>query len=232
MRSLPHLSGADDSSTWAFPLFWSCFNHSYRTPDSQSSPRWWTLMPRLLSIIDLNYQGMHYSEWSILYIMATRLSRNAQVVRYRVGRGGGGQNVWKLLNLRALKCSPANKIHIFQCMGKIFEWNFRWYLWNSTQNILPIHGRMHFSYNVEITILKFMLTISNLASDWLATQVPRAFWHTYFIDKYQPCKQGWYFRPWINQTWQMPSNEVIGADIMSSKLPTITTSLTEWKYHV
>ena len=34
--------------------------------------------------------------------------------------GGGFKNTYKLLNLQALKFSPANKIHIFQCMVKIF----------------------------------------------------------------------------------------------------------------
>ena len=34
------------------------------------------------------------------------------------------------------------KNHIFQCMGKIFFWNFKGTLWNSTQNILPIHWKM------------------------------------------------------------------------------------------
>ena len=34
--------------------------------------------------------------------------------------GGHLKNTYELLNLRALKCSPVNKIYIFQCMGKIF----------------------------------------------------------------------------------------------------------------
>ena len=42
--------------------------------------------------------------------------------------GGGGcfKNTYDLLNLRALKFSPVNKIHIFQCMGKIFCVEFQW----------------------------------------------------------------------------------------------------------
>ena len=35
------------------------------------------------------------------------------------GLGGHFKNVCELLNLRALKFSPSNKIHIFQYMGKI-----------------------------------------------------------------------------------------------------------------
>ena len=29
-------------------------------------------------------------------------------------------------------------------------WNLKWYLWNSTQNILPIHWKMQFLYSFEI----------------------------------------------------------------------------------
>ena len=32
--------------------------------------------------------------------------------------GGRFKNTYEPLNLRALKFSPVNKIHIFQCMGK------------------------------------------------------------------------------------------------------------------
>ena len=35
------------------------------------------------------------------------------------------ENVYELLNLRALKFSPVDKIHIFQCMGKIFRMKFQ-----------------------------------------------------------------------------------------------------------
>ena len=34
--------------------------------------------------------------------------------------GGRFKKAYELLNLKALKISPVNKIHIFQCMGKIF----------------------------------------------------------------------------------------------------------------
>ena len=37
-----------------------------------------------------------------------------------LGTGGRFKNTYELLNLRALKFSYVNKIHIFQCMGKIF----------------------------------------------------------------------------------------------------------------
>ena len=41
--------------------------------------------------------------------------------------GGRFKNAYELLNLRALKFSPMNKIHIFQCMGKIFCVEFQRY---------------------------------------------------------------------------------------------------------
>ena len=59
--------------------------------------------------------------------------------------GGHFKNTYELLNLRALKFSPVNK------MGKIyFVRNFKGTLWNSTQNIIPIHWKVWFSYNIEI----------------------------------------------------------------------------------
>ena len=36
-----------------------------------------------------------------------------------------GAKTYELLNLRALKFSPENKIHIFQCMGKILSVEFQ-----------------------------------------------------------------------------------------------------------
>ena len=63
--------------------------------------------------------------------------------------GGHFKNTYELLNLRALKFSPVDKIYIFQCMGKMFLWNFKGTLWNSTQNIWPIHWRICFLYNIE-----------------------------------------------------------------------------------
>ena len=41
--------------------------------------------------------------------------------------GGRFKNTYELLNLRALKFSPVNKIHIFQCMVKIFSVEFQRY---------------------------------------------------------------------------------------------------------
>ena len=41
------------------------------------------------------------------------------------GSGGRFKKAYELLNLRALKFSPVNKMHIFQCMGKIFWVEFQ-----------------------------------------------------------------------------------------------------------
>ena len=49
------------------------------------------------------------------------------VVLAIVSPGGRFKNTYELLNLRALKFSPVNKIHIFQCMGKIFCVEFQRY---------------------------------------------------------------------------------------------------------
>ena len=60
--------------------------------------------------------------------------------------GGHFKNTFELLNLRALKLLIVDKIIIFQCMGQIFCGT----LWNSTQNIWPIHWKIWFLYNIKI----------------------------------------------------------------------------------
>ena len=58
-----------------------------------------------------------------------------EVYRYVTGSAGRFKNTYGLLNPTALKISTLYKN--FQFMGKI------WTLWNSTQNILPIHWNMY-----------------------------------------------------------------------------------------
>ena len=81
--------------------------------------------------------------WSALSLEMPRHISNVARVCFK--------NTYEFLNLRALKLSPLNKINIFQCMGKIFVWNFKGTLWNSTQNILPIYWKIWFLYNTEIS---------------------------------------------------------------------------------
>ena len=45
--------------------------------------------------------------------------------RQMIDNGKLTKNTYELLNLRALKFSPVNKIYIFQCMGKIFRLEFQ-----------------------------------------------------------------------------------------------------------
>ena len=51
----------------------------------------------------------------------------AMVWKLNVPSGGRFRNTYELLNQRALKFSYVNKIHIFQCMGKIFCVEFQRY---------------------------------------------------------------------------------------------------------
>ena len=62
---------------------------------------------------------------------------------------GAFKSTYELLNLRALKFSPMNAIYIFQWI-RYFVWNFKGNLWNSTQNVLPIHWKKRFWYKVDI----------------------------------------------------------------------------------
>ena len=57
----------------------------------------------------------------------TKLSKYDSAYQADIGPGGRFKNTYELLNLRALKFSPVNKIHIFQCMGMIFCVEFQRY---------------------------------------------------------------------------------------------------------
>ena len=50
----------------------------------------------------------------------TRKSTTLVTEDIYIESGGHFKNIYELLNLRALKFSPVNKIHIFQYMGKLF----------------------------------------------------------------------------------------------------------------
>ena len=52
---------------------------------------------------------------------------NDDLVPHIHHQGGVSKNTYELLNLRALKFSYVNKIHIFQCMDKIFCVEFQRY---------------------------------------------------------------------------------------------------------
>ena len=65
--------------------------------------------------------------------------------------GGHFKIAHELLNLRALKFLTVNKIHIFHNLWiRYFVRNFKGYLWNSPQIIIPIHWKIRLLYNVEI----------------------------------------------------------------------------------
>ena len=70
--------------------------------------------------------------------------------------GGCFKNTYEFLNLRALKFSTVNEIHIFQCMGKIFCVEFQRYPLKLHTKYLPIQWKIWFSYNIEILrVLRF-----------------------------------------------------------------------------
>ena len=101
------------------------------------------------------------------------------------------QNAYKLLNLRVLKFRHLYKIHILQCMDKIFHVEFQRvslkfhtkYL--SHSSISPIHQNIRIWYNIEILTsltfktsyasLKYTQLISHLPIPWLLVSP----WHQY-----------------------------------------------------
>ena len=63
---------------------------------------------------------------------------------------------YELVNLGALKYLLLNKLHIFQCKGKTFAWNFKWCLWNFTQNTLSIQWNMWCLYKFAPAVLRMI----------------------------------------------------------------------------
>ena len=66
--------------------------------------------------------SQHFTLWwpSILRCQNICRQTNFKVCVPYVWDRGAFQNMYELLDLRALEFSHVNKIHIFQCMGKIF----------------------------------------------------------------------------------------------------------------
>ena len=56
-----------------------------------------------------------------------------------------GSSIYELLNFNLWMKSTS-----FNVWVRYFVWNFKGTLWNSTQNILPIHWKIRFLYNIEI----------------------------------------------------------------------------------
>ena len=68
---------------------------------------------------------------------------NYQLILSLKNRGEGGfKNAY---DLGFFKSSLLYKLRIFEWV-RYFVWNFKGYLWNSTQNILPIHWKIQFLY--------------------------------------------------------------------------------------
>ena len=86
--------------------------------------------------------------------------------------GGRFKNAYELLNLRALKCSPVNKMRIFQCMGKIFCVEFQRVplkfhtkylthtlkdtIWYDVQLLRALDLRTHTHFETPTLILKWV----------------------------------------------------------------------------
>ena len=60
------------------------------------------------------------------------------------------KKTYEFVNLRALMISTSCIIASFNVWGRCFVWNFKGTLWNSTQNILPIHCKMYSLLRSEV----------------------------------------------------------------------------------
>ena len=77
------------------------------------------------------YHLSHYVQyvWCVmwLWMLKFEIKRSLKELLCLMCTGGRFKNTYELLNQRALKFSYVNKIHIFQCMGKIFCVEFQRY---------------------------------------------------------------------------------------------------------
>ena len=75
----------------------------------------------ILSVLDTRYimQRWDYSDFLSDYINIVTADVLALLLN-EASRGGHFKNTYELVNLGAHEISFTNKLHIFQCMGKIF----------------------------------------------------------------------------------------------------------------
>ena len=107
--------------------------------------------------------------------------------------GGRFKNTDELLNLRALKFSPLNKICLSHCMGKIFCVEFQRYPLKFHTNIFPIHWKIWFVFNIEI------LRAPRFKSSYTIARPP----HQPPVILYGTLEQGW--APLTCGCWQINS---------------------------
>ena len=94
----------------------------------------------------------NYTKWNLVYVKTTMsliMSRCTKSNPFHCHQwhhaqkplwpGGRFKNTYELLNLRSLKFSLWIKSTSFNLWVRYFVWNFKGTLWNSTQNIFPIH---------------------------------------------------------------------------------------------
>ena len=89
----------------------------------------------MIMTVEPNYYGPQSLRLNAPMIIITRYLLNSILRDHYACRmsehltvpGGRFKNTYELLNQRALKFSYVNKIHIFQCMGKIFCVEFQRY---------------------------------------------------------------------------------------------------------
>ena len=84
---------------------------------------------------------------SLFLEIAIRASRLQSV--HISGGGGGGGGAFQKTQLSS-QIEKLLKYTSFNVWARYFVWNFKGYLWNSTQNILPIHWKIQLVHNVEI----------------------------------------------------------------------------------
>ena len=110
-------------------ILWSSYLHNGISHTGELASLYWTGTLVHWSSLGVQHVWLHLKVDELLstFLSLCAVSPPDQQLQLNVISGGRFKNTYELLNQRALKFSYVNKIHIFQCMGKIFCVEFQRY---------------------------------------------------------------------------------------------------------
>ena len=117
--------GHDVASNNWLNVICSCLLYSYmeisieKTAWQYGTSLWWSLLELPYQYLIILVKSLQFDWSSTCLQMKFTGTQSSNVVTGLIGAWGHFKKVYELLNPRALKFSPVNKMLSFQCMGKI-----------------------------------------------------------------------------------------------------------------
>ena len=143
----------------------------------------------MLKIGYIGYGVIKFTEYGIhavtadfkSYILNSLWSKDSvQWQRYGsiLGKGGIQKHLWSIKSKCSWNFHLWMKFTSFNVWVRYFVWNFKGYLWNSTQNIIPIHWKIQFLWNKEELFQESSLKITFLTLLLHPPRVKKLMQHT------------------------------------------------------